>query len=112
MISWCRNRAFSARSSDFPLVMSASMPSTREVVDGLSQREKHSWSVRQLEQICCLIKVNTQPTKLNLSFVKISTWPESTREWTVLIVLASHRLGQGGVFYRVQYANFLNRCPK
>jgi hypothetical protein len=29
-----------------------------------------------------------------------------------LIVLASHVLGQGGVFYRVHYANFLNRCPK
>jgi len=51
---------------------------TREVVDGLSQREKYAWSVQQLKQICCLIKVNTQPTKLNLSFEKISTWQEST----------------------------------
>jgi len=56
--------------------MSASVPSTREVVDGLSQREKHAWSVRQLERIRCLIKVNTQPTKLNLSFVKIGTWED------------------------------------
>jgi hypothetical protein len=42
--------------------MSASVPSTREVVAGLIQREKHAWSVRQLEQIRCLIKVNTQLT--------------------------------------------------
>ena len=76
MISWCRNRAFSASSSDFPLVMSASVLNTREVVDGLSQREKYAWSVQQLEQICCLIKVNTQPTKLNLSFVKTGTWED------------------------------------
>ncbi len=83
-MSWCRNRAFSARSSAFPLVMSASVQSTREVVDGLSQREQHAWSVRQLEQIRCLIKVNTQPTKLNLSFVKIGTWPESTSSMDVV----------------------------
>src|SRR6266480_1864715 len=84
MMSWCRHRAFSARSSDFPLFRSARVPSTREVVDSLSQREKHAWSVRQLEQIRCLIKVNTQPTKLNLSFVKISTWQESTSRMDVV----------------------------
>jgi hypothetical protein len=56
--------------------MSASVPSTKEVVDGLSQREKYAWSVRQLERIRYLIKVNTQPTKLNLSFVKIGTWED------------------------------------
>jgi len=67
-----------------PLVMSASVPSTREGVDGLIQREKHAWSVRQLEQLRYLIKVNTQPTKLNLSFVKIDTWPERTSSMDVV----------------------------
>ena len=42
--SWCRKSAFSAISSDFPLVRSASVPSTREVVGGLIQRGKRSWS--------------------------------------------------------------------
>ena len=56
--------------------MSASVPSTREVVDGLIQREKEAWSVRQLERIRCLIKVNTPPTKLNLSYVKTGIWED------------------------------------
>jgi hypothetical protein len=30
----------------------------------------------------------------------------------LLIVLASHVFGQGGVFYREQYTHFLNGCPK
>ena len=36
--------AFSASSSDFPLGISASVPSKREVVGGLIQREKRFWS--------------------------------------------------------------------
>ena len=44
MISWCRNSAFSASSSALPLVRSANIPSTREVVSGLIQRETRSWS--------------------------------------------------------------------
>jgi hypothetical protein len=42
MMSWCRNSAFSAISSDFPLSRSASMPGTREVVGGLIHRETRS----------------------------------------------------------------------
>ena len=32
--------------------------------------------MRQLERIRCLIKVHTQPMKLNLSFVKTGTWED------------------------------------
>ena len=44
MINWWRNSAFSASDSDFPLVRSASVPNTSEVVDGLIQRKTRSWS--------------------------------------------------------------------
>jgi hypothetical protein len=111
MISWYRNRAFSAISSDFPLVMSASVPSTREVVDGLIQRKKHAWSAPQLEQIRCLMKVNTT-YELNLSFVKIDIWPKSTSRMDVVDGTCILYAAQGGRFCRVQAANCLNGYPK
>ena len=45
-------------------------------------------------------------------FISVFVVAGAKAEWTVLIVLATHVLRQGGVFYRVHYANFLNRCPK
>ena len=42
---WRRSRVFCASSWAFPLVRAASMPSTREVAGGLSQREARSWNV-------------------------------------------------------------------
>jgi hypothetical protein len=45
MINWCRNEAFSASSSAFLLVRSATVPSTRKVVGGLIHRATCSWSV-------------------------------------------------------------------
>lgn len=41
--SWCRNRAFSASSSDFPLATSANVPIKNEVVSGSIQHEKRAW---------------------------------------------------------------------
>ncbi len=40
--SCCRSRAFSASSSNFPLVRSVRVPSKREIVGGLIKRRKRS----------------------------------------------------------------------
>jgi len=50
--------------------------------------------------------------ELNLSFVKWARCQRVQAEWALLIVLASHRLRQGGLFYRAQHVNFPNGCPK
>jgi hypothetical protein len=53
MMSCCRNSAFSASSSALPPVKSANVPSTREAVSGLIQRETHSWSACRRKQTRC-----------------------------------------------------------
>src|SRR5947209_14307161 len=111
MISWCRNNAFSAISSDFPLVLSASVPSPRQVVGGLIQRENRSESARKLKQRRGLIEVNTRSTNGPLLREKRCVGRGVRAEWTSLMVLASHRLRQGGLFHRVQHVDFLNACP-
>ena len=50
--------------------------------------------------------------ELNLSFVKWARCQRVQAEWALLIVLTSHRLRQGGQFYRAQHINFPNGCPK
>ncbi|HEX6483308.1 MAG TPA: hypothetical protein VF043_31065 [Ktedonobacteraceae bacterium] len=62
MISWCRNNAFSATSSALPLVKSASVLRTKEVVSGLIHHNIRSWNAYKRRQMRCLIDENTRST--------------------------------------------------
>ena len=100
MMSWCRNSAFSARSSALLLLRSASVPSRKEVGGGLIQRNIGSWSACKRKQTRGLIKVNTQSTNENLFFLKIGAWSEHTRTMDHVDCTRIHVLWQESFLHR------------
>ena len=78
IISWCRKSAFSATSSDLPLVRSASVSSSKRGRWWFDPTQNKFLKCVQAETYTLFHEDEQTKHELNLSFVKIGACPENT----------------------------------